>query len=68
MSEPMNASAADVRPDVSRISPELALVDPELAHRIRRRVPRKIPGKRPPLPSLTLATDPPAADKEPPPS
>ena len=40
--------------DVPRISPELALVDPELARRIRHRIPRKLPGHRPPLPVLRL--------------
>jgi len=41
--------------DISRVSPELALVDPELASRLRARVPRKLPGHRPPLPVLRLS-------------
>jgi hypothetical protein len=41
-------------PDVPRISPELALVDPELARRVRHRIPRKLPGHGPPLPILRL--------------
>ena len=44
--------------DVPRISPELALVDPELARRIRHRIPRKLPGHRPPLPVLRLPSVP----------
>ena len=45
-------------PDLARISPELALVDPELAHRLRHRIPRKRPGHRPPLPVLRLPSNP----------
>lgn len=41
-------------PDLTRVSPELALVDPELARRLRHRVPRKRPGHRPALPVLRL--------------
>jgi hypothetical protein len=41
-------------PDLTRVSPELALIDPELARRLRHRVPRKRPGHRPPLPVLRL--------------
>ena len=36
------------------VTPELALVDPELARRVRRRVPQKRLGHRPPLPVLRL--------------
>jgi len=45
-------------PDVPRISPELVLVDPELAERVRHRIPRKLPGHRPPLPALRLQSVP----------
>jgi hypothetical protein len=48
-------------PDIARISPELALVDPELARRLRHRLPRKRPGHRPPLPVLRLPAGPGAA-------
>ena len=54
MSDPMAPPTLETRPDIVRISPELALVDPELARRVRRRIPRKIPGLRPPLPSLSV--------------
>ena len=50
----MEASPLTRRPDIARISPELALVDPELARRVRRRVPEKRLGHRPPLPVLRL--------------
>jgi hypothetical protein len=53
MTESMDATAAD-RLDIARISPELALVDPELARRLRRRIPPKRLGHRPPLPVLRL--------------
>jgi hypothetical protein len=43
------------RPDVTRVSPELALVDPELARRLRLRLPRRLPPRRPPVPVLRLA-------------
>jgi hypothetical protein len=48
--------------DTGRVSPELALVDPDLARRLQRWVPARRP-RRPPLPSLrsprvaVLATD-----------
>jgi len=45
-------------PDVPRISPELALIDPELARRVRHRIPRKLPGHGPPLPVLRLPSVP----------
>jgi hypothetical protein len=54
----METTAVTKTPDIARISPELALVDPELAHRVRRRIPRKVPGTRPPLPSLRLLASP----------
>ena len=54
MNEQMEASAVNLAPDVPRISPELVLVDPELADRVRGRVPRKRPGHRLPLPVLRL--------------
>jgi hypothetical protein len=41
-----------------RISPELVLVDLELARRVRHRIPRKLPGHRPPLPVLRLPSAP----------
>jgi hypothetical protein len=62
----MERTAVTRLPDIVRISPELALVDPELAYRVRRRIPRKVPGMRPPLPSLRLATSP--VVSEPPPA
>ena len=54
MNERMEASAVNLAPDVPRISPELVLVDPELADRVRGRIPRKRPGHRLPLPVLRL--------------
>jgi hypothetical protein len=54
MNDPMEASAVNRAPDVPRISPELALVDPELADRVRGRIPRKRPGHRLPVPVLRL--------------
>jgi hypothetical protein len=54
MEAPMEASPLTRRPDIARISPELALVDPELARRVRRRVPERRLGHRPPLPVLRL--------------
>jgi hypothetical protein len=63
MNDQMEASAANLAPDVPRISPELALVDPELADRVRGRIPRKQLGHRLPLPVLCLVDgDAPAAD------
>lgn len=59
----MEHRATSMRPDIARISPELALVDEELARRVRHRVPRKLPGRRPPLPILRLAPDPAAIDE-----
>ena len=50
----MDTSPVTRQPDIPRISPELALVDPELALRVRRRVPQKRLGHRPPLPVLRL--------------
>jgi hypothetical protein len=50
----METGAAETRAELARISPELALVDPELARRVRNRVLRKRPGRRPPLPVLRL--------------
>ena len=50
----MDTSPVTRQPDIARISPELALVDPELARRVRRRVPQKRLGHRPPLPVLRL--------------
>ncbi len=41
--------------DLARVSPELALVDADLAHRLRRRVPTTWQWKRPPLPVLRHA-------------
>jgi hypothetical protein len=61
MNEQMEASAVNLPPDVPRISPELVLVDPELADRVRDRIPRKRPGHRLPLPVLRLL-DGPASD------
>lgn len=55
MDDPMEATAVTTTPeDIARISPELALVDPELARRVRHRVPQKRLGHRPPLPVLRL--------------
>jgi hypothetical protein len=54
MNDQMEASAVNRAPDVPRISPELALVDPELADRVRDRIPRTRPGHRLPLPVLRL--------------
>jgi hypothetical protein len=54
MDPSMQSTDTTFPPDVPRISPELALVDPELAQRIRHRIPRKLPGQRPPLPILRL--------------
>ena len=54
MKAPMEATPVTRPPDIARISPELALVDPELARRVRHRVPQKRPGHRPPLPVLRL--------------
>jgi hypothetical protein len=56
MNSSMEPSKTTLSPDVSRISPELALVDPELARRLRQRLPRKVPGHRPPRPVLQLRT------------
>jgi hypothetical protein len=50
----VDTAVPDARADIARISPELALVDPELACRVRDRIPRKRPGHRPPLPVLRL--------------
>jgi hypothetical protein len=50
----MDTSPVTRQPDIARISPELALVDPELARRVRRRVPQKRLGHRPPRPVLRL--------------
>ena len=61
MKAPMEATPVTRPPDITRISPELALVDPELARRVRHRVPQKRLGQRPPLPVLRLpegASDP----------
>jgi hypothetical protein len=58
MSEPMASRVLYPHPDIARISLELALVDPELARRVRGRVPRKVPGLRPPLPSLRVVAPP----------
>jgi hypothetical protein len=41
--------------DLARVSPELALVDADLAHRLRRRVPTTRQWKRPALPVLRHA-------------
>ena len=57
MNDPVDANAMTRAPDIARISPELALVDPELARRLRGRVPQKRLGQRPPLPVLRLPPD-----------
>ena len=54
MEDPMETAHVTRPPDLTRISPELALVDPELARRLRHRIPRKRLGHRPPLPVLRL--------------
>ena len=54
MDDSMDSTAVTKTPDIARISPELVLVDPELARRVRRRVPQKRLGHRPPLPVLRL--------------
>ena len=64
MDDRMEATAVTKTPEIARISPELALVDPELAHRVRRRIPRKVPGRRPPLPSLRLLAGPRVAEHD----
>jgi hypothetical protein len=43
--------------DLSRISPELVLVDPELSGRVRPRLPLSFRRRRPPLPVLHLVVD-----------
>jgi hypothetical protein len=56
--------AAEPGTEVARITPELALVDPELRRRIQHWIPRKIPGRRPPLPSLRLDGEPPVIETD----
>jgi hypothetical protein len=43
---------------LARVSPELALVDPELGRRLRLRLPARLPRTRPPLPVLRLLPPP----------
>jgi hypothetical protein len=54
MTNPMATTDVN-RTEPARVSPELALVDADLAHRLRRRVPTTLRWKRPPLPVLRHA-------------
>jgi hypothetical protein len=58
MTSSMEPTETTLPPDLLRVSPELALVDPDLARRLRARIPRKRPGHAPPLPILRLPSAP----------
>jgi hypothetical protein len=58
MSSSMEPTGTTLPPDITRVSPELALVDADLARRLRARIPRKRPGHTPPLPILRLPSAP----------
>lgn len=57
MNDSMSSLPRDDREQIARVSPELALVDPELAHRLRR-VPGLARRVQPPLPTLHVVPAP----------
>ncbi len=56
MADPMHSSMHHTRRNPARITPELALVDPDLAHRVRKWLPASRMGRKPPLPALRHAS------------
>jgi hypothetical protein len=56
MNDSMHTSTYAARRDPARITPELALVDPDLASRVRKWLPTGRTGRKPPLPALRHAS------------